>query len=346
MLDQVLKIAGIVPDYDLDLMKPNQNLTDVTAQIICGVGKVLDQSKPDRVIVQGDTTTAMGAALAAFYRHIPVDHVEAGLRSGNMDAPWPEELNRRLIGSIASLHFAPTRRAAEALLRENISADRVFVTGNTVVDALLSTKRELSRLESDPDRTVGQGVEANSGKKIILVTSHRRENFDRGISNLIQALRRIARRDDCLVLFPVHPNPNVRGPIHQALSDYKNVHLLQPLDYAPFVSLLCRCHFVMTDSGGIQEEAPALGKPVLIMRETTERPEGVDAGTALLLGTDPDRIFLEASRLLDDPVHYGRMSRAHNPFGDGKASHHIRDILKSKLQHQADYELGRLRHAS
>jgi UDP-N-acetylglucosamine 2-epimerase (non-hydrolysing) len=165
MLDQVLKIAGIVPDYDLDLMKPNQNLTDVTAQIICGVGKVLDQSKPDRVIVQGDTTTAMGAALAAFYRHIPVDHVEAGLRSGNMDAPWPEELNRRLIGSIASLHFAPTLRAAEALLRENISADRVFVTGNTVVDALLSTKRELSRLESDPDRTVGQGVEANSGKK-------------------------------------------------------------------------------------------------------------------------------------------------------------------------------------
>ncbi len=345
MLDQVLDIAGVSPDYDLDLMKPNQNLTDVTAKIIGQIGTVIDDCVPDRVMVQGDTTTAMAAALSAFYRKIPVDHVEAGLRSGNIHAPWPEELNRRVIGTIASLHFAPTERAAEALLRENLPPERIFVTGNTVIDALLATEARTEKIAWIHDALHGP-LEPSEKRRIILVTTHRRENFDGGIQRIVSALERLAQREDCLILFPVHPNPNVQEPVRAALSRQCNIRLLPPLEYALFVRLLSRCDLVLTDSGGIQEEAPALGKPVLVMRETTERPEGVDAGTAILVGTDRERIFREATHLLDDPAHYDRMSRAHNPFGDGRASLRICNILKSEAGFANSGEKETLRHAS
>lgn len=346
MLDQVLDVVGIQPDYDLDLMKPDQNLTEMTAQIIGGVGKVIDACKPDRIMVQGDTTTAMAAALSAFYRKIPVDHVEAGLRSGDLYSPWPEELNRKVISSIASLHFAPTQRAAEALTRENLPRERIFVTGNTVIDALLDTKERIEKHGWVHDALDGSLVDACSNRRMILVTSHRRENFDGGIHRIVSALKLLAARQDCFILFPVHPNPNVREPVRAALGKHPRIRLLPPLDYVPFVRVLSRCHFVLTDSGGVQEEAPALGKPVLVMRDTTERPEGLDAGTAMLVGTDPDRILREAVRLLDDASHYERMSRAHNPFGDGKASLRIRDILIAEATSRKHPALERLRHAS
>lgn len=346
MLDQVLDVVGIQPDYDLDLMKPDQNLTEMTAQIIGGVGKVIDACKPDRIMVQGDTTTAMAAALSAFYRKIPVDHVEAGLRSGDLYSPWPEELNRKVISSIASLHFAPTQRAAEALTRENLPRERIFVTGNTVIDALLDTKERIEKHGWVHDALDGSLVDAGNNRRVILVTSHRRENFDGGIHRIVSALKLLAARQDCLILFPVHPNPNVREPVRAALGKHPRIRLLPPLDYVPFVRVLSRCHFVLTDSGGVQEEAPALGKPVLVMRDTTERPEGLDAGTAMLVGTDPDRILREAVRLLDDASHYERMSRAHNPFGDGKASLRIRDILIAEATSRKHPALERLRHAS
>ncbi len=346
MLDQVLDIAGLKADYDLDLMRPDQSLTDVTARIIGGVGKVIDTCKPDRIMVQGDTTTAMTAALSAFYRRIPVDHVEAGLRSGDIYSPWPEELNRKVVGSIASLHFAPTRRAADALIRENLPRERIFVTGNTVIDALLDVKRRLETFGPAQHAIDAPLIEAGDKRRLILVTCHRRENFDGGIQRILSALRELAKREDCLILFPVHPNPNVQEPVRAALGQHPRIRLLPPLDYVPFVRALSHCHLVLTDSGGVQEEAPALGKPVLVMRDMTERPEGVDAGTALLVGTDPLRIVREATRLLDDPRHYDRMSRAHNPFGDGKASLRIRDILKAQAKSVETAPLERLRHAS
>jgi UDP-N-acetylglucosamine 2-epimerase (non-hydrolysing) len=346
MLDQVLSIAEIKPDYDLDLMKPNQTLTDMTAQMIGRIGAIIDECRPDRIMVQGDTTTAMATALSAFYRKLPVDHVEAGLRSGDLTAPWPEELNRRIIGTVAALHFAPTKRAAEALLREGLPPQRIFVTGNTVIDALLATKARTEKFARIHDALDGPLNEAGVNRRVILVTTHRRENFDGGIDRILTVLKRLAVQKDCLILFPVHPNPNVQEPVRAALSRQPNIRLLPPLDYGPFVRALSRCHLVMTDSGGIQEEAPALGKPVLVMRETTERPEGVDAGTALLVGTDPERIYREAARLLDDPAHYDRMSQAHNPFGDGKASLRIRDILRSEATTAKSYEGERFRHAS
>ena len=345
MLDQVLEISGIKPDYDLDLMKPNQSLTDVTAKIVCGVGQVIDNCRPDRVMVQGDTTTAMATALSAFYRKIPVDHVEAGLRSGNLYAPWPEELNRKVVGSLASLHFAPTQRAADALIRENLPRDRIFVTGNTVIDALLDVKARTEKFAWG-EAFQAPMLQTAEPRRTILVTAHRRENFDGGIERILAALSRLSLRRDCFILFPVHPNPNVEQPVRKALGRIPNIRLLPPLEYVPFVRALSACHFVLTDSGGVQEEAPALGKPVLVMRETTERPEGVDAGTALLVGTDPDRIVAEASRLLDDRAHYDRMSRAHNPFGDGKASLRIRGILKAEASSTKTSQLERLRHAS
>jgi UDP-N-acetylglucosamine 2-epimerase (non-hydrolysing) len=345
MLDQVLDIAGIKPDYDLDLMRPNQSLTDITARIIGGVGSVIDRSRPDRVMVQGDTTTAMAAALSAFYRKLPVDHVEAGLRSGDIYSPWPEELNRKIVGSIASLHFAPTQRAADALIREGLARERIFITGNTVIDALLDTK---SRVEKFAwiHNAISPYPEACGSRRVILVTSHRRENFDGGIQRIVAALQRLAQRSDCFILFPVHPNPNVAAPVRSALGGLPNIRLVAPLEYLPFVRALSLCHLVLTDSGGIQEEAPALGKPVLVMRDTTERPEGVEAGTAILVGTDPDRIVEEAIRLLADQDHYEGMSRAHNPFGDGKASLRIRDILKAEASAKNNYVPETLRHAS
>ncbi len=327
MLDQVLDVARIRPDVDLDIMRPNQTLPQITSRILSSFDEVLAKYTPDRVIVQGDTTTAMAAALSSYYRKIPVDHVEAGLRSGNIYSPFPEEVNRKMVGSIASLHFAPTARAAEALIRENVPVDRVFVTGNTVIDALLETKMRISEFSDLRKKIDAQLPRPGDNRKVILVTAHRRENFDGGIQEIATAILRLAERDDTLVVFPVHPNPNVSGPMRTLLGNHPNIRLLPPLEYVPFVHLLSRCHFVMTDSGGVQEEAPALGKPVLVMRNTTERPEGIDAGTALLVGTSSERIFGEAVRLLDDRRHYQQMSRAHNPFGDGKASRRIVDVI-------------------
>lgn len=346
MLDQVLEIADLKPDFDLDLMKPNQSLVDVTARILKGMDDVIAHCAPDRVMVQGDTTTAMTTALAAFYRKVAVDHVEAGLRSGDIYAPWPEELNRKLVTSIASLHFAPTARSADCLVRENVPPDRVFVTGNTVIDALLDIKGRSDKFSWVREALDGSMLAGAEGRRIILVTSHRRENFEGGMQRITAALKEIAARDDCFLLFPVHPNPNVREPVEAALGNHPRIKLLPPLEYVPFVHVLSRCHMVLTDSGGIQEEAPALGKPVLVMRDNTERPEGVDAGTSLLVGTEPARIIRETFRLLDDSGHYNRMSRAHNPFGDGKASQRIRDILRSQVSVHHSPAMETLRHAS
>lgn len=331
MLDQVLDIADIEPDLDLDIMRPNQSLPEMTSRIIRGFDEVLAEVEPDRVMVQGDTTTAMAAALSAFYRKIPVDHVEAGLRSGDIYSPWPEEVNRKLVGSIASLHFAPTVRAAEALIRENVPRDRIFITGNTVIDALLQTKQRIDERPVLPDYVSQYLPDEGDSRQIVLVTAHRRENFDGGMERIAAALLKIVEREDVIAFFPVHPNPNVLGPMRAMLGNHPRIRLLPPQDYVPFVELLSRSYLVLTDSGGVQEEAPALGKPVLVMRDTTERPEGVEAGTALLVGTDPSLIASEALRLLQDRQHYLRMSRAHNPFGDGHASERIIDVLSNEV---------------
>jgi UDP-N-acetylglucosamine 2-epimerase (non-hydrolysing) len=330
MLDQVLNIADIQPDFDLDLMKANQSLDDLTARLLSGIGKILDETKPQRVVVQGDTATAMCGALAAYYRQIPVSHVEAGLRSYNIYHPWPEEVNRKIIGTIADQHFAPTQTSADALKKENVPAEQIYVTGNTVIDALLVTSTKFND-QSMLDVNLGELYKKFSDRRIIGVTSHRRENLGDGLTNIASALRTIAERDDVALIFPVHLNPKVRAIMQDALGDLDNVAMIEPLDYPNFVSLLNHCSFMMTDSGGVQEEAPALGKPVLVMRDTTERPEGVAAGTAKLVGTDKDVILAEATRLLDDDDHYLAMARAHNPFGDGKASQRIADIIEKSL---------------
>ena len=334
MLDQVLEIAGIVPDHDLDLMRPDQSLDALTAALLVELGRVMDAERPDRVIVQGDTATAMAGALAAYYRKIPVDHVEAGLRSGNIYHPWPEEINRKIIGGIASLHFAPTGTSAAALKAENVAADRVHVTGNTVIDALHWVG---ARIAAHPELASGLAtLEARfAQRRIIGVTSHRRENFGGGLEAIAEAIRRIAARPDVALIFPVHPNPNVRRVMDQALAGLDNVAMIEPLDYPHFARLLSIAEIMLTDSGGVQEEAPALGKPVLVMRETTERPEGVAAGTAKLVGTDADAIVTEVFTLLDDKAAYEAMSRAHNPFGDGQASRRIVEILGREIGSQA-----------
>jgi UDP-N-acetylglucosamine 2-epimerase (non-hydrolysing) len=330
MLDQVLEIAGIAPDHDLDLMRPDQSLDALTARLLEGIGTVLDAEKPDWAVVQGDTATAMCGALAAYYRKIPVCHVEAGLRSGNIHHPWPEEINRRIIGPIAALHAAPTETAAKALLAENVDPAMVHVTGNTVIDALHWVT---ARIAAEPALASGLAdLEARfAGKRIIGVTSHRRENFGGGLEAIAQAVRRIAARDDVAIIFPVHPNPNVRAVMDEALVGLAIVAMIEPLDYPHFARLLAIAEIMLTDSGGVQEEAPALGKPVLVMRETTERPEGVTAGTAKLVGTDVTRIVSEISTLLDDKAAYEAMSRAHNPFGDGQASRRIVEILGNEV---------------
>ena len=326
MLDQVLTIADIAPDYDLDLMRADQSLDQLTARLLTGIGKVLDEYRPDRVLVQGDTATAASGALAAYYRRIPVGHIEAGLRSYDIYNPWPEEVNRKIIGSIADLHFAPTPTAAAALRKEAVPADRIHVTGNTVIDALHWMKdhiRQRPALVSD----LAPLERRFAGKRIIGVTTHRRENFSGGLANIAAAIREIAARGDVAIIFPVHPNPHVRAAIEPVLAGLPNVALIEPLDYPHFVHLLSMVSIMLTDSGGVQEEAPAFGKPVLIMRNTTERPEGVAAGTALLVGTDRARIVSEIFTLLDDEAAYSRMSRAHNPFGDGHAGTRIARIL-------------------
>jgi UDP-N-acetylglucosamine 2-epimerase (non-hydrolysing) len=326
MLDQVLAIAGIEPDHDLDLMRSDQSLDALTAGLLTGLGKVMDEERPDRVVVQGDTATAMATAIAAYYRKIPVAHVEAGLRSGNIHHPWPEEVNRRVIGTIAALHFAPTETAAEALRRENVAAGTIHVTGNTVIDALHWIT---GRIAGHPELACGLAeLERRfAGKRIIGVTTHRRENFGDGMEAIAEAIRRLAARSDLAVIFPVHLNPNVRSVMGERLAGLDNVALVEPLDYPHFARLLDISTLMLTDSGGVQEEAPALGKPVLVMRETTERPEGIAAGTARLVGTDADRIVAETERLLDDETAYAAMARAHNPFGDGRSAARIADLL-------------------
>ncbi len=327
LLDQVLAIADLRPDRDLDLMEPGQSLDRLTARLLTGLGEVLDAEQPDMVVVQGDTATAMTGALAAYYRRIPVAHVEAGLRSGDIYHPWPEEVNRRIVAPIAALHFAPTQTAADALLRESIDPATVHVTGNTVIDALHWTRE---RIAADPSLAASATPALNqlAGKRIVLVTTHRRENFGGGMESIARAIARIAKRDDVGILFPVHPNPNVGEVMDAILGDKANVARIAPLDYPGFVAALAACDLVLTDSGGVQEEAPALGKPVLVMRETTERPEGIAAGTARLVGTDEQRIVSEVFTLLDDSHTHAAMARAHNPFGDGQAAARIAAMIR------------------
>ena len=326
LLDQVLAIADLKPDIDLDIMEPGQMLDRLTARLLVGLGEVMDREQPDWVVVQGDTATAMVGALAAYYRKVPVAHVEAGLRSGDILHPWPEEVNRRIVAPIADQHFAPTQTAAEALRLENVDPRTILVTGNTVVDALQWTR---TRIEADPSLAAGLDEVAArfADKRIVLVTTHRRENFGGGMESIAHAITRIAERPDVAVLFPVHPNPNVVSVMDRILGDRANVVRLEPLDYPHFIRALGMCHLALSDSGGVQEEAPALGKPVLVMRETTERPEGVEAGTARLVGTDAERIVSEVFTLLDDKAAYQAMARAHNPFGDGHAAGRIAKVV-------------------
>lgn len=327
MLDQVLQLFDIVPKFDLDVMKPGQDLTDITARILLALRDVLQQHRYDRLLVHGDTTTTMAAALAAFYAQIPVGHVEAGLRTGDIHAPWPEEMNRSLVGRIADLHFAPTETARESLLAENVADDSIVVTGNTVIDAL---QQVVARFDADAElnhRMAALFPFLDPDRRLILVTGHRRENFGAGFENICRALRNIAEQGDTQIVYPVHLNPNVQEPVRRILGGASNVHLIEPLEYLPFVWLMQRASFVITDSGGVQEEAPSLGKPVLVMRNTTERPEAVKAGTVRLVGTDPARIEAEARRLLEDARAYEEMARAMNPYGDGRASERIAAAL-------------------
>lgn len=331
MLDQVLQAFDIVPEHDLDIMQPGQSLTDITSRIMHGIAPVLAQVKPDLVLVHGDTSTTFAASLAAYYQRIPVGHVEAGLRTGNIYSPWPEEINRRLTGVIAAQHFAPTAVARANLLAEGVAADAICVTGNTVVDALLLM---VQRIGADPAlsrRLDAQFAFLDAGRKLILVTGHRRESFGQGFENICLALRELAGRDDVDVVYPVHLNPNVQEPVRRILGDCPRVHLIAPLDYIPFIHLMQRCHLILTDSGGIQEEAPSLGKPVLLMRDTTERPEGVDAGAVRLVGTDVGNIVAQTLRLLDQPAHYAAMAQAGNPYGDGQAAPRIVAQLRAML---------------
>ncbi|NCU11449.1 MAG: UDP-N-acetylglucosamine 2-epimerase (non-hydrolyzing) [Sphingomonadaceae bacterium] len=332
MLDQVLEIAGLTPDHDLDLMKPDQTLDSLTAALLTGLGRVMDEVQPARVVVQGDTATAMAGALAAYYRQIPVGHVEAGLRSGNIYHPWPEEVNRKIIGTIADLHFAPTAVSAAALTAEQVDPARVHVTGNTVIDALHWVGQ---RIAADPSLASGlDELKARfAQRRIIGVTSHRRENFGGGMEAIAEAIRQIAARPDVAVIFPVHLNPNVRKVMNAALDGLDNVALIEPLDYPHFAHLLSIAEILLTDSGGVQEEAPALGKPVLVMRETTERPEGIAAGTAKLVGTETSVIVTELFNLLDDKAAYEAMARAHNPFGDGNSARRIVELLGNEIGH-------------
>ncbi|MEL7690108.1 non-hydrolyzing UDP-N-acetylglucosamine 2-epimerase [Citromicrobium bathyomarinum] len=326
LLDQVLDIADIVPDVDLDLMRPSQSLDELSSRILLSFGKVLDDLQPDRVLVHGDTLTTMVVSLSAYFRKIPVGHVEAGLRSGDIYSPWPEEVNRRATGVIADLHFAPTEGAAAALRAENTDPARIHVTGNTVIDALLTTR---AILRDRPQ--LGAGLDALAkrfaGKRILAVTAHRRENFGPGMERIAAALRTLSAREDVGVIFPVHPNPNVRPVMEEMLADRENVALIEPLDYPHFVRLQEMGDVILTDSGGVQEEAPSLGKPVLVMRDTTERPEGIAAGTAKLVATDTARIVSETERLLDDQAAYAAMAQAQNPYGDGKAAERIARIV-------------------
>lgn len=328
MLDQVLELFSITPDYDLNIMKPGQDLTDVTTAILQGLKAVLSEFKPDIVLVHGDTATTFAASLAAYYQQIPVAHVEAGLRTGNLYSPWPEEGNRKLTGALAKLNFAPTDTSRNNLLREGISPDNIVVTGNTVIDALLDV---VKRLDQDSQLLAQASAPAaflDPARKLILVTGHRRESFGDGFERICQALMEVAQQHpEVDIVYPVHLNPNVREPVNRLLNGISNIYLIAPLDYLPFVHMMTRSHIILTDSGGIQEEAPSLGKPVLVMRDTTERPEAVSAGTVKLVGTNTSDIVRELNRLLVDTSAYQAMSYAHNPYGDGKACQRILEAL-------------------
>jgi len=323
MLDQVLTLFGITPDEDLDVMRPDQDLVHITQAVLVGMQDVLARLKPDRILVHGDTTTTFAASLAAYYARIPVGHVEAGLRTGDIYAPFPEEMNRRLTDGIADMLFAPTAGARDNLLAAGADPAGIHVTGNTVIDALLHVT---GRLRDDEALAAGFAADLPypaAGRRLVLVTGHRRENFGQGFLDICSAIRDLASRDDVEVVYPVHLNPNVQNPVNDILGGLANVHLLAPMDYLPFVYLMDRADLILTDSGGIQEEAPSLGKPVLVMREKTERPEAVEAGTVKLVGTDARAIVETATRLLDDAQAYKAMSRAHNPYGDGGAATRI-----------------------
>ena len=329
MLDQVLELFEIQPQYDLNIMSPNQNLAQLTCKIITGVSEVLMKAKPDLVLVHGDTTTSFAASLAAFYQQISVAHVEAGLRTANKYSPFPEELNRHLTGVIADLHFSPTEKARENLEQENISSESIFVTGNTVIDSLLYTAK---KIQNQPERLqkyknqLRPIEKINPERSIILITGHRRENFGAGFENICAAIAELAvQRPQIEFIYPVHLNPNVQEPVYNIIGKHPNIKLLPPMDYEPFVYLMKCAQIILTDSGGIQEEAPSLGKPVLVMREVTERPEAVIAGTVELVGTDRKKIVQSVNRLLDDSDYYSKMSYAHNPYGDGKAAIRIVD---------------------
>jgi UDP-N-acetylglucosamine 2-epimerase (non-hydrolysing) len=327
MLDQVLECFDVRPDYDLNLMTPGQSLSAITARVLTALDPILVQERPSVVVVQGDTTTTLAGGLAAFHRHIPIAHVEAGLRTGDLGQPFPEELNRVLTGRMATLHFAPTERARCNLLAEGAPAERIFVTGNSGIDAVLHVARALQ----DGSLPGFEWPWLDISRKLVLVTAHRRENFGTGIAHICDAIAELAQRDDVQLAYPVHRNPNVLGPVTERLGGVPNVVLLEPLEYRAFIDLMRRASILLTDSGGIQEEAPSLGKPVLVMRDRTERPEAVDAGTVKLVGSDPARIVTETARLLDDETEYRRMSRTHNPYGDGRASERIARAIAEYL---------------
>jgi UDP-N-acetylglucosamine 2-epimerase (non-hydrolysing) len=329
MLDSVLEDFAIRPDFDLDVMRERQTLCGIAARVLDGLQGVLESFRPERVLVHGDTTTTLAASLAAFYNRIPVGHVEAGLRTGNLEAPWPEEANRKVTAVVTDLHFAPTERARRALLAEGVAPEKIHVTGNTVIDALLLAREKLRSDARLAQRIAARFAFLDPSRRLVLVTGHRRESFGLGFENICRALAELARRHaDIEILYPVHLNPNVREPVFRILGGLPAVHLIDPVEYLPFVHLMDRAHLIVTDSGGIQEEAPALGKPVLVMREVTERPEAVEAGTVRLVGTDFARIVEETSRLLTDPAAYRRMATAINPYGDGRAAERIERALE------------------
>lgn len=328
LLDQVLTAFSISPHYDLNLMRARQELTDITCNVLNGLRKVLLEWRPQLLLVHGDTATTFSASLAAFYQGVSVGHVEAGLRTGNIRSPWPEEANRRLTSVIADLHFAPTSTARENLLSEGIRSETVFVTGNTVIDSL---QLALQRIGQTPDMKTALAKQfsfVDRTKRLVLVTGHRRENFGSGFENICNAMAMVARRGDIQIVYPVHLNPNVREPVNRILGAVPNVHLIEPLDYLPFVHLMNMSHLIVTDSGGIQEEAPSLGKPVLVMRETTERPEAVAAGTVRLIGTEVENICRYINELLDDERAYAKMAKSQNPYGDGAACQRIVSVIQ------------------
>ncbi len=334
MLDQVLDIFDIKPDYDLNIMERGQDLFDITANVLSGMKNVLSEYSPDLVLVHGDTSTTSATAIAAFYQKIKVGHVEAGLRTGNIYSPWPEEVNRQISGVIANYHFAPTTTSLENLLKENKNKENIIVTGNTVIDALFLV---LDKIEKDEKlknkilKSISDQYKFNNDKKIILVTGHRRENFGEGFTNICKALKKIADSNhDVDIVYPVHLNPNVQKPVKNILSNSKNIYLIDPLSYENFIYLMSKSYFIITDSGGVQEEAPSLGKPVLVLRNTTERPEAVEAGTVKLVGTNFEAIVNESQKFLDDEKEYKKMSKAHNPYGDGSASKRIVNFFKTK----------------